>query len=160
MDLFWGKFVGLDLAGRSDPGLLHGMFWGTLAAVFEAMPWMVLVLVFATVLGEGPAVGWLTVAVLLVVAFVGVWLCKANALLVNYRATYGLVADMRFAAADRLSRLPLGSVIRSRGATLADLFTDRFTLYQDVVTHMWWQVSTALRSSCRRFSLPSTGGSA
>lgn len=138
------RLLGFDLAGRDDPGLLRGTLWGLLAAACDLVPYVVLLLVFSLVLGEGGSVAILPVFGALLLSFLGAWAFKARALLDSFSATYGLVADMRLATADRLGRMSLGSVARYRGATLADLFTDRFTLYQDIVTHMWWQVSATV----------------
>lgn len=138
------RFLGFDLAGRNDPRLARGVLWGILASVCDVLPWIVLVVVFRTILGEGGGISTPVVFAALLVAFLGAWIFKARALLDSFSATYGLVADMRLATADRLGRMSLGAVMRRRGATLADLFTDRFTLYQDIVTHMWWQVSATV----------------
>ncbi len=137
------KLLGFDLAGRGDPGLARGMFFGMLAAACDMLPYLMLVVAFASVMGDGRAVAVSTVFGVLLLSFLGAWFFKARALLDSFAATYGLVADMRLATADRLGRMSLGAVARRRGATLADLFTDRFSLYQDVVTHMWWQVAAA-----------------
>jgi len=138
------KFLGFDLAGRSDPDLAKGVLWGVLAAACDLVPYIVLLAVFRVVLGQGAEVPLLLISGALLLAFLSAWVFKARALLDSFTATYGLVADMRLATADRLGCMSMGRVAHHRGATLADLFTDRFTLYQDIVTHMWWQVSSAI----------------
>ncbi len=139
------RLLGLDLAGQRFERLNAALAYGGLAALFEAIPYGVLIWGLHSVLADvaGP---WQAPASagLLLIAFLGAWFCRAQALLTSFGATYGMVAEMRLAAADRLGRMSLGRIQRGRGATLADLFTDRFTLYQDIVTHMWWQVSSTL----------------
>ncbi|CAM5767575.1 ABC transporter ATP-binding protein [Mesorhizobium amorphae] len=137
------KLIGFDLANRKEPQLAKGALWGFFASVCDVLPWIACVVVFDAILGDGDVSAPVVFAALLF-AFLGAWICKAYALLDSFSATYGLVADMRLAVADRLGRMSLGTVIRNRGATVADLFTDRFTLYQDIVTHIWWQVSAAV----------------
>jgi ATP-binding cassette subfamily B protein len=137
--------LGLDLAGSTVAGLRPAVAWGFASAVFETLPYAVLVWVLHVAFtGTATAAHALVTAALLLACFAGVWFCKAQALLASFTATYGMVAAMRIAAADRLGRMSLGRVQKSRGATLADLFTDRFTLYQDIVTHIWWQLSSAI----------------
>lgn len=136
-----GRMLGFDLAGRGDPRLLRGTLWGIAAAICDLVPYLVLLLALRGVLGEGISISLVGGA--LILAFLGTWGFKAQALLDSFSATYSLVAEMRLATADRLGRMSLGAVGRRRGATLADLFTDRFSLYQDIVTHMWWQVSAS-----------------
>ncbi|MCO5082944.1 MAG: ABC transporter ATP-binding protein/permease [Rhizobiaceae bacterium] len=139
------RLLGLDLAGRRFEGLHAALAYGAATALFEAIPYGVLVWALHSVL-TGITEPWQAPASagLLLIAFFGAWFCKAQALLKSFSATYCMVAEMRLAAADRLGRMSLGRIQRGRGATLADLFTDRFTLYQDIVTHMWWQVSSTL----------------
>ncbi|WP_144223656.1 ABC transporter ATP-binding protein [Mesorhizobium amorphae] len=137
------QLIGFDLANRKEPGLAKAALWGFFASVCDVVPWIVCVVVFHAILEDGD-ISALAVFAALLLAFFGAWVCKAHALLDSFSATYGLVADMRLAAADRLGRMSLGTIMRSRGATVADLFTDRFTLYQDIVTHMWWQASAAM----------------
>lgn len=137
--------LGLDLAGSTVARLRPAVAWGFASAVFETLPYAVLVWVLHVAFtGTASAAHALVTAALLLACFAGGWLCKAQALLASFTATYGMVAAMRIAAADRLGRMSLGRVQKSRGATLADLFTDRFTLYQDIVTHIWWQLSSAI----------------
>jgi ATP-binding cassette subfamily B protein len=139
------KLLGFDLYEGREPGLTSGLVLGLASAFFEALPFAILVKALAMILA-GPVAtsSILIIAAALVVAFLGTWLCKAGALLASFTATYRTVAGMRLTAADRLGRMSIGTLQRGRGATLTDLFTDRFSLYQDIVTHMWWQVSSAL----------------
>ncbi|MGV6875850.1 ABC transporter ATP-binding protein [Pseudochelatococcus sp. B33] len=139
------RLLGFDLAGPPEAGLRLALAYGAASAFFEALPYAVLVwtlhLVFADAVQMADIVA---VGATLAAAFVGAWICKARALLESFTATYGTIAGMRLTAADRLGRMSLGRIGRGRGATLADLFTDRFSLYQDIITHMWWQMSSAL----------------
>jgi ABC-type multidrug transport system fused ATPase/permease subunit len=139
------KLLGFDLYDGRERGLASGLVLGLASAFFEALPFAILVKALALIFA-GPVAtsSILIIAAALVAAFLGAWLCKAGALLASFTATYRTVAGMRLTAADRLGRMSLGILQRGRGATLTDLFTDRFSLYQDIVTHMWWQVSSAL----------------
>lgn len=154
------RMLGLDLAGLGMAGLRPALLWGFTSAVLEALPYGMLVwalqLVFS---GTTTVLDALWLAIILLLAFAGAWLCKAKALLSSFTATYDMVSSMRLAAADRLGRMSLGHIRRERGAAIADLFTDRFTLYQDIVTHMWWQVSRrwAFRCCSGYCSQPWTG---
>lgn len=139
------RLLGFDLHDGREPGLTSGLVLGLASAFFEALPFAILVKALAMIFA-GPVTtsSILIIAAALVIAFLGAWFCKAGALLASFTATYRTVAGMRLTAADRLGRMSLGTLQRGRGATLTDLFTDRFSLYQDIVTHMWWQVSSAL----------------
>lgn len=137
------RLLGLDLAGRDDPALGRSVAAGLAAAVADTVPVAVLAALLPSALSGD--VTWSPAAVLaiLLIAAGAAWVLKARAMLDSFTATYGLVADMRLRLADRLGRMPLGRIRRRRGAALADLFTDRFALYQDIVTHVWWQVASA-----------------
>lgn len=137
------RLLGFDMAGRGEPLLWRGAAMGFGAALFECAPIAALALLLPSALaGDGAAWPWALFAVLLAASVVA-WALKASAMLDSFVATYGLIADMRLRLADRLGRMPLGRIHRRRGAALADLFTDRFALYQDIVTHVWWQFATA-----------------
>lgn len=139
------RLLGFDLYEGREPGLIAGLLLGLASAFFETLPFAILVKALAMIFsGSVTTSSILIIAVALVVAFLGAWFCKAGALLASFTATYRTVAGMRLTAADRLGRMSLGTLQRGRGAALTDLFTDRFSLYQDIVTHMWWQVSSAL----------------
>lgn len=130
--------LGFDLAGRRDGRLMQGLAWSVAAAVADAVPYAVLLVVLPAVV-EGRADEALPTqcALVLSAAFLMGWVFKARALIDNFSGSYGLVADARLNIADHLAKLPLGRIERRRGATIADLLTGQFSLYQDIVTHVW-----------------------
>lgn len=139
------RILGLDLTGQGLTALRPALIYGFINALLEVLPCGVLLRALWLVFnGTATVMDVLWLSLVLLAAFVGAWLCKARALLSSFTATYDIVSSMRLAAADRLGRMSLGRIGRERGAAVADLFTDRFTLYQDIVTHMWWQVSSTV----------------
>jgi len=130
--------LGFDLAQRRDARLLRGLLLGLAASIMEAAPWLLLALVFRDAAAE-QAEPWRVMAyagIGLTALLIG-WLCRAQALLDNFTASYGLVAEARLNLTDHLARLPLGRVLRQRAAVLADLVTGQFALYQDIIVHVW-----------------------
>lgn len=130
--------LGFDLAGRRDARLMRGLAWSIAAAAVEAIPYGLLLVVLPAA-AEGEAGDDLAVrcALILGAAFFAGWVLKARALIDNFAGSYGLVADARLNVADHLAKLPLGRMQRRRGASVTDLLTGQFSLYQDIVTHMW-----------------------
>jgi len=129
---------GFDLAGRREPRLWRGLALGVAAALVEAIPYVelarVLIAVFA---GRADVALAVEAALVLMVATILLVVLKARANVENFAATYGVVADARLAVADHLSRLPMGVFTQARRAVIAELLAGRFSLYQDVVTHVW-----------------------
>ncbi|CAH1688589.1 ATP-binding cassette, subfamily B [Hyphomicrobiales bacterium] len=139
------RFLGFDLAPQHPKGLGAALLYGALGAFCDVVPYGVLAYALTTLAnGTATATTALMVSAVLAAAFLAGWLCKAKGLLTSFSATYHTVASMRLGAADRLGRMPLGALRHRRGAALADLFTDRFSLYQDIATHMWWQFSSVV----------------
>lgn len=129
---------GFDLAGRREPRLWRGLALGVAAALVETIPYVelarVLIVVFA---GRADVALAVEAALVLMVATILLVVLKARANVENFAATYGVVADARLAMADHLSRLPMGVFTQTRRAVIAELLAGRFSLYQDVVTHVW-----------------------
>ncbi|TWT15275.1 ABC transporter ATP-binding protein [Reyranella sp. CPCC 100927] len=129
---------GFDLAGRREPRLWRGLALGVAAALVETIPYVelarVLIAVFA---GRADVALAVEAALVLTVATMLLVVLKARANIENFATTYGVVADARLAVADHLSRLPMGVFTQARRAIIAELLTGRFSLYQDVVTHVW-----------------------
>lgn len=130
--------LGFDLAGRQEPALRRGILLGIGAACCEALPYAELARVLLSVTGGAPS-PWLVLEAFLVVAATTLMLgvLRARGVVVNFTATYGLVADARLRVADHLSHLPMGRMHGQHSAVLAELLTGRFAQYQDVVTHAW-----------------------
>ena len=133
-----GVDFGFDLAGRDDPALFRGAWVSALASIAEAIPLAVLYFALREAF-DGQAT-WNTVLVASAVLFVSTgltWWLKSRAMVDNFVSTYGLVGDIRMRLADHLRRLPMGFFSNRRTGSLASTLTDQFSLYSDIVTHIW-----------------------
>lgn len=130
--------LGFGLAGRRDVRLARGIALSLAAAVAEVVPYgLLLVVLPAAAVDNADRALALQCALVLAVTFLVGWMLKARALIDNFSGSYGLVADARLNIADHLARMPLGRIQLRRGAAVADLLTGQFSLYQDIVTHVW-----------------------
>ncbi|ABD88588.1 ABC transporter ATP-binding protein [Rhodopseudomonas palustris] len=130
--------LGFDLAGRREPRLKLGFALGVASAFCEALPYVELARVIVAILAGQASIGLVIEALVVVgsATFAQAWL-RSNSIVVNFVATYRLVADARLRIADHLSRLPMGTLSEARRSSIAELLTSRFTLYQELITHAW-----------------------
>lgn len=137
--------LGFDLAGAVDRRLWWGLLWGALGAVADAVPWALLVALPLLMVQDGSGMSpvWL-LAIMGLAGFVLGSGLKALALNANFSSTYTMVAQARLRLADHVARLPLGRVLNWRDGAISDLLSSKFSLYQDIMTHVWGLVVAGL----------------
>ena len=109
------RLFGFDLAGRREPALASGVLLAVLASLVRLAPYLVLVSALRSISDGVATIPAAAVLIVLAVAFGIDWWLSARSLATSFIATYGLVADMRLAVADRLGRMPLGRVLERGG---------------------------------------------
>ncbi len=132
---------GFDLAGRSEPRLWRGALLSAAASFAEALPFLVALVVLDGVFRGSAQVSWIGWVVATLLAAYGLTQAlKSRGGIHNFKATYGLVADIRLRLVEKLRRLPMGYWSSKRTGAVSSVITDEFCLYQDITTHAWGMV--------------------
>lgn len=132
------SFLGFDLSDKENPRLIRGTAFSILASLADALPWALMVFYLPIFLKDSNSYNTIVICSTLgIVGFIASCGFKRCALNDNFTATYSTVADIRLKLADHLAKLPLGRVLQRRDGTLSDLLTSQFSLYQDIITHVW-----------------------
>lgn len=136
---------GFDLAGRKDPRLKRGAIWSVLGGLAELLPIIIAYFVLEGVVRERISQDWVYASAAALFVSVGLSaLFKALGSLANFTSTYSLVCDARVRLADHLRRLPMGFWTKRRTGEVSSVLTDEFSLYSEVVTHVWSLIIASL----------------